>query len=445
MRQVLSAAILAALLSATTAMAQWVVKLPQPTGSSAVGATLIALVDLARAETFTEDPSDRRELLLRIWYPAKPAAGAEPDPFWGRETQDIVSRLAEFMRLPKGALDDLARVPSHAYPDAPLEAARSRYPVLVFSHGYIPGLLAQNTVQMEELASHGYVVVSIGHTYETLVTRFPDGRVVPFSPARLAAFGQGAAKAGALYARYAATTDSTARESLLRQIVAEWPVLDESLRIWAADTRFVLDELERMHAGKRRSSFAGRLDLNRIGIFGMSFGGATAGQVCAVDSRCRAGINLDGLQSGEVIDRPMERPFLFMQSEAARNVNRLPFERAKNAAYYLTVKGSAHFNYSDFSLFSPDYRKAGVLGPIDGARMERIVNDFVLAFFDKYLKGKDAPLLDGPPPQYPEVEFEARAGSAKRNGEGTDFEASHLRQGRWGSRATTAPVRPPGG
>ncbi len=96
---------------------------------------------------------------------------------------------------------------------------------------------------------------------------------------------------------------------------------------------------------------------------------------------------------------------MFMQSEGAGNINRLFFERAKNHAYYVVVKGTKHFNYSDFSLFSPDYQKAGLLGPIDGARMEGIMNAYVLAFFNKYLKGKDTPLLKGPAASYPEVEF----------------------------------------
>lgn len=396
------------LLSATTATAQWAVKLPQPTGPYAVGTTRSSLVDATRPETFTDDRSDRRELLIRVWYPAKLAPGAQPEPLWGRETQEIATRMAEFMRLPKGAFDDLARVPSHAYADAPLAKSRSPYPVLIFSHGYIPGLISQNTAQMEELASHGYIVFSIGHTYETLVNIFPDGRVVPFSQARLAEFAKGAGKANNLNTKYIAATDPAEKDALLRQVLAEWPTLDQSLLIWTADTRFVLDELEKMNSGKRKSMFAKKLDLKRIGVFGMSFGGATAGQVCAVDQRCKAGLNLDGMQYGDLIDRPIARPFMFMQSEAARNINRLFFDRSKNGAYYVTVKGSKHFNYADFSLFSPEYKKAGLLGPIEGERMERIINDYVLAFFDKHLKGKDATLLKGPPAHYPEVEFNSR-------------------------------------
>ncbi|MGI8838984.1 MAG: alpha/beta hydrolase family protein [Pyrinomonadaceae bacterium] len=405
MRRLLSTATLLVMLSTATATAQWTVKLPQPTGPYQIGTTHFALVDETRPEAFTDDPKDHRELLVRSWYPAQPAAGAKPEPFWGKDTKEIASLLAQSMRLPKTAFDYLALVQSHAYADAALAKSKSSYPVIVFSHGYIPGFLSQNTAQMEELASHGYVVFGIGHSYETVANIFPDGRVVPFSQARLMAFGQGAGKANALVTKYAAATDPAEKDLLIKRIVADWPVLDESLRIWAADVRFVLDDLERMNSGKRKSIFTKKLDLKRIGIFGMSFGGATAGQVCAGDKRCRAGINLDGLQSGDLIERPMERPFMFMQSEDAGNINRLFFERAKNDAYYVVVKGTRHFNYSDFSLFSPDYRKVGILGSIDGARMEGIMNDYVLAFFDKYLKSKDVPLLKGPAAKYPEIQF----------------------------------------
>ena len=403
------------IVSASTANGQHTVRLPQPTGPFRIGTTSFALVDEARPEVFTDNPNDKREFLVRVWYPAQPAAGAMPEPFWGKDTKDVGQRLAEFMRLPKGSFDNLALVQSHAYADAPVAESKSRFPVLIFSHGYIPGFLVQNTVQMQELASHGYVVFSIGHTYETVANIFPDGRAVPFSPVRLAAFGQGAGKANPLVTKYTTATDPAEKDTLLKQILAAWPTLDESLRIWAADVRFLMTELEKMRSEKPKKIFAGKLDMKRIGVFGMSFGGATAGQVCAVDNRCKAGINLDGLQSGDLIDHPMERPFMFMQSESAGNINRLFFERAKNDAYYVVVKGTKHFNYSDFSLFSPDYQKAGLLGPIDGDRMEVIMNAYTLAFFDKYLKGKNSSLLKAPTASFPEVEFNSHGRQTKRD------------------------------
>ncbi len=67
----------------------------------------------------------------------------------------------------------------------------------------------------------------------------------------------------------------------------------------------------------------------------MSFGGSTAGQICVIDKRCRAGINLDGMQFGDLFDRPMERPFIFMHSGDAHGINRIFYERAKADVYYI--------------------------------------------------------------------------------------------------------------
>lgn len=397
---------LSLIVATSVAHAQFTVRLPQPTGPYQIGTAYFDLIDETRPEAFTDDPKDRRELLVRCWYPAQPVTGAKPEPFWGKNTKEIGQRLAEYLHLPKNAFDDLALVPSHAYTDAPLSRAKSSYPIVVFSHGYIPGFHSQNTVQMEELASHGYIVFSIGHTYETIVNIFPDGRTVPFSQTRLVAFGQELKNTSALNTQYMQAAGMDEKEAALRKLDAQLPVLEESLRVWTADTGFVLDELERMNSGKVKSIFAKKLDLKRIGILGMSFGGSTAAQFCAIDKRCKAGINLDGMQYGD-LDHPMQRPFMYMHSEDGKGINRLFFERARNHAYLVTVKGSKHFNYSDFSLFSPDYKKAGFLGPIDGERMEKITSDYVLAFFDKYLKNKDSPLLKGPSADYPEVEFKS--------------------------------------
>jgi predicted dienelactone hydrolase len=347
-----------------------VFRLPEPTGPFAVGTTRLHLVDSARSETFTADPDDRRELLVQVWYPAEMAPGARPGAYW---------ESAPFL------LNQLALVETHSYPDAPFANAQSPFPVLIFSHGYLLGYVSQNTVQMEELASHGYVVFSIAHPYGALVVTYPDGRRVLFSEDRL-------------WAALDVLTEQAAATSLI----------DESLRIWTADTIFVMDELERMNAGERASVFTGRLDLARLGVFGMSFGGATAGQVCLVDSRCRAGINLDGSQFGDLHDRAIERPFMVMYDEATEGMNDFVYEQARDAVYRITVKGSLHTDFTDMALMSPFLKRVGIFGPIDGQRVVRILNDYTLAFFDQHLKGKEVPLLDGPSPDYPEVDFESR-------------------------------------
>ncbi|MGH8236056.1 MAG: alpha/beta hydrolase family protein [Steroidobacteraceae bacterium] len=387
-----------------------VFKLPEPTGPFRVGTTRFSLVDSSRPETLTTDPSDRRELLIQAWYPAESTANAAPEPFWGYP-HEIARRLTRSLGLPGFLFDHFDRVRTHSQRDAALASIPATYPVLVFSHGYNQGMPPQNTAQMEELASHGYVVFSIGHSYESLVLIHADGRRVAVNEERMQRIRDELGSSGALIQKLAASHDAAERAGLLQQISAAGPLLNESLRIWVADTRFVLDEIAKLDGTKEPRRFAGRLDMTRVGIFGMSFGGTTATEVCVLDSRCRAGINLDGIQYGAAAlpQSALKVPFMFMTSEAAGLMNEPVFRRAQRDALYLTVTGSTHFNYSDFSLISPLFRKLGLLGPIDGRRMEAIMNVYIRAFFDQHLRGQDSPLLKAGSADYPEVKLQTRA------------------------------------
>lgn len=343
-----------------------VFRLPDPMGQYEIGTTKLYLVDNTRPETLTPNPDDYRELMVQVWYPAQVKPVARPAP------------LMEHMPF---QFSYLSLVQTHAYQDAPVSNAQSSYPVLIFSHGHV-GFVEQNLTQMEELASHGYIVCSIAHPYHTIATVFPDGRVVP--------------------------ADSVLANNFLKGISPSPAIYAEHLRIWTEDTRFLIDELESIQAGDRQSLLAGKLDMARLGIFGQSFGGVTAVQVCSVDDRCQAGINLDaGLPrdyagGGDYV--PLKKPFMFMLNENAY----VSLSSILNTAYKITIRGTTHFDFTDLFLYSPMLKFTKAFGPIDGYRMVKIMNAYTLAFFDGHLKGEMSPLLDGPSPDYPEVTIERR-------------------------------------
>ncbi|MGQ0540044.1 MAG: alpha/beta hydrolase family protein [Gemmatimonadaceae bacterium] len=394
-----------------------VFRLPQPSGQHSVGFTRFTLVDTLREERFSTEPADRRSLLVEAWYPTDTLGSrGQRAVFWG-PPGTITSRLAPSLGLPAFLFDHLALVRTHAYTDAPPAAAPAALPVLIFSHGLYRGFPGQNTPQMEELASHGYAVFSIGHPYESIAVAYPDGRVVTVSETRMDSIGRGMRASGRALERFAASKDRAERAALFRQAIAEPRLLHESLEVWTQDTRFVMDELVRLTSNdtpvggpSSGVAFTGKLDLSRIGVFGMSFGGTTAGQVCVVEPRCKAGVNLDGTQYGDPIDVPLRVPFMFMTSSIS-GLNDPVYERAMGPAYSVNVAGSTHFNYSDFSLLSPVFKKMGFLGPIDGERMQQIMNNYLVAFFDTHLKGergRRSALLDPASSRYPEVRLSSR-------------------------------------
>jgi len=105
----------------------------------------------------------------------------------------------------------------------------------------------------------------------------------------------------------------------------------ESVSIWADDISFTIDELEKMNSDN--GLFAGRLDIGHVGVIGHSMGGTASGQVCLSDERCKAGINMDGIQLGDMFDKNLRRPFMFMHhdntGERNKMLNRIFFERSE--------------------------------------------------------------------------------------------------------------------
>jgi hypothetical protein len=248
----------------------------------------------------------------------------------------------------------------------------SEYPVLFFSHGY-GGIEFQNTVLMQELASHGYVCFSINHPYESIVAVFSDGSVIY-------------------------ETDDYPHSSL-----------NESLDIWAADTAFLLGQLNISSNPNIPEIFWGKLDFEHIGALGHSFGGSTAEELCLIDFRFDVGISLDSPHFRHALELNMTKPFMLLSGPdyggRIANETDIIYANSESICYGLLVEGTRHHNFADVNLWSSLLKSFGLLGTIDGYRMLDILNDYIRAFFDKHIKNIDSGLLEGPSANYPEVTF----------------------------------------
>jgi hypothetical protein len=222
-----------------------------------------------------------------------------------------------------------------------------------------------------------------------MLTVFADGRVAPNNPAALPPEIPKDA-----YDRASQTLEAT----------------------YAADLRFVLDQLALVNSGAIPSPLAGRLDLARVGLYGHSTGGGAVVLACSQDKRCQAGLGMDawlGPVPPAVIAQGPPQPFLFMRSEVwatAKNDALLEtlYSGAHLDVYRMTIRGTKHYDFSMLPLLTPLAPALGLKGPIDGQRGMAIITDYLLAFFDRYLKRQARPLLDGPSSSYPEVNFEHR-------------------------------------
>lgn len=368
------------------------VTLPVPSGPLPVGRTTLVWQD----SSFT-DPlapaGTRRELFVWVWYPAAPAASAASadylPPAWRRAMASSTGML-----ISKFLTRDLSRVHAHSFDSPEVSAALPAYPVVLFRPG-LSALTADYTTLVEDLASHGYVVVGLDAPYRTFVVVLPDGSVVRRSPAN-----------------NPETLPADQQPALATKLVTAW----------VADARFVVDRLQVLNTSSSSSAnrFSGRLDLSALGFFGHSLGGATAAQFCHDDSRCKAGIDMDGAPFGSVVQEGLHQPFLFLMSDHAHEsdpaapqiladlksiYSRLPAD----SRLYATIQGSRHFNFSDQALLKDGHlgKLVGMIGPMDERRFFVITTTYVHTFFDVHLKHAPTSALDRIPSLYPEVQLRA--------------------------------------
>jgi len=368
------------------------VTLPAPTGSFAVGRSLYDCVEDTTLDALAPDPKTRRELLVWIWYPAAAQSGGVADSYVPASVRAPANRLARPL-VGRLLTRDLSKVHGHSVRDPDVSPRQRSYPIIIMRAGASAGVINYSTLA-EDLASHGYVVLVFDASYRTMDVVFPDGRVIARTPENNPELFSG--------------------EELTRRA-------NKLLTAWTAYIPFVLDHLERLNAQDPSGKFTGRLDMTRVGVFGHSFGGAAAAQFCSQDSRCKAGIAVDGSLRGSVIRVGIHKPFMFILSghgdfsssaetrqimaEIQSVYDRLP----PDGRLRIVIRGANHFTFSgDGALLKSRFvrgvlRLLAKLG-IDGRRQLAVTAHCIHSFFDTYLKGGSVSRLKIESPRYPEIQ-----------------------------------------
>lgn len=347
--------------------------LPPPTGPHPVGTVPLHLVDTSRPDPVA-GPGRHRELMASVWYPARGAVDLPRAPWMTEGAWQAFVTDAGFPLDP--ALGPLTA----GHVGAPVHRTGHRLPVIVYSHGS-GSHRGDHTVMVQELASHGYVVVTVDHTYDTF-TEFPDGRVV--TPGDVPMFP----------------------------------------RDFAADLRFLLDCVEGVAAGRNPDvdgkplpqGLLGALDPRRIGAFGWSKGGTATALTMLVDRRVRAGLSIDGPMQ-PTITTDLDRPFMMMTAVFTRAA--MPdvaefWTHLRGWRLDIQADGAIHHSYGDNATLIPqagkilgmtDQQIQDWIGTLDPVRSIRIQQAYPPAFFDQHLRHRGRHLLDGPSPAFPEVKF----------------------------------------
>lgn len=355
---------------ALTSVSNAQVDQPAPTGPYAVGRQSVVWTDSTR-----RDPTDTtrwREVSAWIWYPANVRKDAATQASLPGEWQ---TRRLEALKTKLGPeiANAMEAFGVHARTNAPLLAGTSRLPVLLFTPG-LSWLATDYSVVLEDLASHGYIIVGYSPAGFSDPVVFADGRVVGRSLGNGASIG--------------------------------------------TDQAYIVDDgvfvLRAIRALDRTGFLHGRIDLGRVGAFGHSIGGVTSLVLAARDTAVRAAINIDGDVMGDARDVRPHQPLLFISSDLPGTDESPPdwptrrvelfhqgLERSEKrrtdewtntssqsvSPHRVLIIGARHLNFTDAALASDHAvtREARWMkfGSIDGERGLTITRDLVRSFFDQ--------------------------------------------------------------
>lgn len=380
------AAFLAAALALVLSNAM--IEIPKPGGPHAVGFRSTTLAIPSRSMTVQGRPQPR-VVTLDTWYPATTTAGFIAEPY---QEKALAQLLAKYQNIPD--MGDSKN--SHAFVDAPI--LPGRHPVVVFNHGY-SSFTKQNFSNMQELASHGYLVISIGHPGDSLISKDAQGNPIPFNAetSQYADYKKAqenpkamAAALSEILAQQRSASTLAAHQLSSRALARVQPFagLQPMLTEWVLDTRAVIDSLGAMPEA----------DPARVTLMGHSFGGLTALAIAKDPPPGVNGvINLDGpwvLYADDA--RPLRVPMFALLSTDNRLEGKdigmhgtfdAVLAAGDQPAHVIEIAGAAHNNFTDLNYVQLLKYITPILGSVDARELARWQNDATLTFLQRLDKG----------------------------------------------------------
>lgn len=312
------------------------------TGEYPVGTVSYTLTDESRKEYFTQE-DDNRKVTIQLWYP----------------------------------LDQLGQEKI---------TSNGKFPLVVFSHGAF-GYRMSNYSTFQELASHGYTVCSIDHTYHAFMTKQEGGQIV-------------IGNMGFMNTAMQAQNGELGAEEIYK-LEQNW------MELRTGDMEFVLDYIKKLAMLDNSDTVFQTIDLEHIGVLGHSLGGATAAQLGRDDEDVDAVVVIDGTMLGEIVgfqdgkeiitDIPYPKPLLNIYNETHYNeafelkdsyANMIATKNAMDS-YEVVIKESGHVNFTDLPMVSPFLSKLLGTGDIDARYCIETTNELILQFFDSSLKSSN--------------------------------------------------------
>tara|TARA_X000000368_G_scaffold398829_1_gene369233 strand:+ start:382 stop:1623 length:1242 start_codon:yes stop_codon:yes gene_type:complete len=356
-----------------------------PTGKYNIGTQVYFWTDNFRSEVYTTDPTDHRELMVQIWYPANGGENYQKAPHVTFPKKSI-SSIAKTAGLPASFGNHGTQLVSNSvYGLSPIQ--NEKFPLILFSHGD-GGLLTQNTSQVEELVSNGYIVIACNHTYNASITFDKEGSPIPYKQ------------------NVSWNEQAQYHKKYYTNLLINYRY---------QDLAFLLKTLKQnlLNDGSV-NPFKKNIDFEKVGAMGHSMGGGTTYIAMLKNNEVKAGVALDGWFFGlldEDAKTNTKKPFLhigqeqFLDTDIEGDIN-FSKDGKRNFDIYNTIletniesygvyiKNSLHYSYTDMKLIynqdAPFSLPLDSLGEVDKKIVDKVLDKTVLEFFNYTLK--DEPL-----------------------------------------------------
>lgn len=335
------------------------IKFSQPGGNFAVGMSHYVLVDPPREELYGERVGQLRKIAVRIWYPGIGFEMLGKAPIFIGGNLDILG-IAGSLDIDPDLLTKNAESHGNAIPNTPV-AEGYKYPVIIISHT-LKGASSYYTDIAENLASYGYIVVAIDHTYAAAVTNFGNGEAAYWNP-----------------------------DILYEPQEISGKIL---ISVFRNDLLLVLKTLETFESGFSLSPFKGILDLDRIGLIGHGVGAGAAVNLLFDEYRIGAFVGLDPwlewVPAG-IVKAGVHIPSLLIISEEWQKKSdyesiKTLFEQSSKEHFLLKIEGTKHFDFTILGKLNPIIKEKGYTGNISVSQMEKIRLRLIHTFFDSQFK-----------------------------------------------------------
>ena len=348
-----------------------------PTGKYNIGTQVYFWTDKSRGEVYTTDPSDYRELMVQIWYPAKGGENYQKAPHV-TFPEKAISSIARTAGLPTSFGKHGTQLTSNSVFGL-LPIQNKKFPLILFSHGD-GGLLTQNTSQVEELVSNGYIVIACNHTYNASITFDKKGNSIPY-------------KQNVSWNEQAQYHKKYYTNLLINYRYQDLAFLLKVLKQNKFDDGSV-------------NPFQNNINFEKVGAMGHSMGGGTTYIAMLKNHQIKAGVALDGWFFGlleEDAKTNTKKPFLHLGQEQFLDTNiegdinfskdgKRNFEiynkilETNEESYGVYIKNSLHYSYTDMKLIynqgAPLALPLDSLGEVDKNIVDDVLDKTILDFFN---------------------------------------------------------------